>query len=143
MSFSVTFPLEHVNVLQYSFLQDSPFFLGGDRSVQSRVVVNEVAAVVEVKIGDVSGELVLDCKRGVVVLNGVVVGAAVVLRVGLVGHGIWLVSILQEALQYATKHHPNPSVTLYTKSPGWYAVPLLKQEHTVVTMVPIVVVPVW
>lgn len=47
----------------------------------------------------------------------VVVALAVVLGIDVVGHGWVSVTILQEALQNATKQYPMPSVTLYTKSP--------------------------
>lgn len=47
-----------------------------------------------------------------VVLIGVVVVLGAVVDSGGGVHGSKLVSILQDALQYATAHHPSPSVTL-------------------------------
>lgn len=89
-------------------------FLGGYTLLQSRVVVDGVE--VEVGILVVGGSEV-EIEALVVVLNTAVVECAVVLGIGVVGHGLDCISTLQDALQYATKHHPKPSVTLYTKSP--------------------------
>lgn len=47
--------------------------------------------------------------KGLVVLNWV--------GIGVVGQGLDSVTTLQDILQYATKHQPKPSVTLYTVSP--------------------------
>lgn len=58
----------------------------------------------------------------------------VVVGIDVVGHGLDCISTLQDELQYATKHHPKPSVTLYTKSPGRCEVPLTMQTHAVVVV---------
>lgn len=69
-------PLMQIAVVQLSTFQDSPFFLCGYTSLQSRVVVD---GIVDVEI---------------VVL--------VVLGIDVVGHGLDCMSTLQDALQYAT-----------------------------------------
>lgn len=71
-----------------------------------------------VEVGVVVGVgIELDVVAFAVVLNTAVVERMVVLGVGVVGQGLECISTLQDALQYATKHHPKPSVTLYTMSP--------------------------
>lgn len=76
-------------------------FLGGSTSMQSRVVVDGVDDGINGGVDEVV--------KGLVVLNWV--------GIGVVGQGVDSVSTLQDALQYATKHQPKPSVTLYNVSP--------------------------
>lgn len=90
---SVILPLVHEAVVQLLTFQDSPFFLGGSTSLQSRVVVPGVADVVEVDGGLVVVRgTELEIVFFVVVLTTVVVECAVVLGVGVVGHGFSSIS---------------------------------------------------
>ena len=74
--------------------------------MQSRVVVNGVEVGILVVVEKVDFVVVM-----------ITVECTVVLGIGVVGHGVDCFSTLQDALQCARKHHPKPSVTLYTKSP--------------------------
>lgn len=86
--------------------------------MQSKVVVDGVVDGVVAEVGIVVvGAAELEIMAFAVVLNTAVVECAVVLGIGAVEHGLDCVSTLQDALQYATKHHPKLSVTLYSKSP--------------------------
>lgn len=93
---SVIVPLVQVAVVQLLTFQDSPFFLGGFTSLQS--VVDGVVDGMEVEVGVVVVEEIV---AFVVVPNTAVVERAVVLGIGVVGHGLDCVSTLQDVLQYA------------------------------------------
>lgn len=95
-------PLVQVAVVQLLIFQDSPFFLGGYTSLQSRVVVGGLVVGVKVDVGvDVVERVEVESMAFVVVLYTVVVEPAVVLG-GDVGHGLVCFSTLQDTLQYAT-----------------------------------------